>query len=235
MKFVGLIPARGGSKGIPDKNIRLLCGKPLIAYTIEAALASKILDRVIVSTDSPQIAKIAIKYGAEAPFLRPSEIATDDTPDRPVMEHLIHWLQQNDNYCFDYLTYLRPTTPLKTSILIDEALKKIVKNPSYSGLRSVTKAEGVHHPYWMYKIDSGQLQPFIDTIDVSNYYQRQLLPHCYRINGVVDIVNVNSVLSNEKYLYGKKVTYYEIEEHFSIDIDTTFDLLLCEFILKNSL
>jgi len=233
MKYVGLIPARSGSKGIPDKNICLLCGKPLIAYTIEAALSSNFLDRVIVSTDSTKIADIAIEYGAEVPFLRPKNLAADDTPDRPVMIHLINWLHENEDYSFDYLTYLRPTTPLKTSNIIDNALEKISEDQSYSGLRSVTKAEGVNHPYWIYKVEKNQLKPFIDNIDISKYFQRQLLPECFRVNGVVDIVKVRSVVSEEKYLYGENVTFYEIDEDFSVDIDTEFDLLLCEFLLKS--
>jgi len=235
LKYVGLIPARGGSKGLPGKNARLLCGQPLIAYTIKAALASKLLDRVIVSTDSLQIAKIALQYGAEVPFLRPKIIAADDTPDRPVITHLIDWLQENEKYNFDYLIYLRPTTPLKTSTIIDNALKKISANQTYSGLRSITKAEGVKHPYWMYKIDNKQLKPFIDHIDISKYYQRQLLPECYRINGVLDIVKVSSVISDEKNLYGKNITFYELDEEYSVDIDTQFDLLLCEFLLTTYL
>ena len=235
MKFIGLIPARGGSKRIPNKNIHLLCGKPLIAYTIEAALAAKSLDRVIISTDSQKIAETAKYYGAEVPFLRPLDISMDDTSDRPVMEHLIKWIEENENYCFDYLVYLRPTTPLKTSALIDNALKKIKNNTSFSGLRSVTKVEGVYHPFWMYKKNNNLLEPFIDNIDISLYYQRQLLPQCYRLNGVIDVVKKSIVISSETNLYGNNVGFYEIDEKYAVDIDNEFDMFLCEYILQKGL
>ncbi|CAN2048417.1 CMP-N,N'-diacetyllegionaminic acid synthase [Candidatus Magnetomoraceae bacterium gMMP-1] len=234
MKSIGLIPARGGSKGIPNKNIYLLCGKPLIAYTIEAALASKDLDRVIVSTDSKKIAQIAKSYGAEVPFIRSKSISQDDTPDKPVIEHVIRWLKENENYCFDYLAYLRPTTPLKKSSIIDKALKKIRNNTSCTGLRSITKSEGVFHPFWMYKIKNGLLEPFIDNIDKSLYCQRQLLPECYRLNGVIDVIKTSIVISSETNIYGDKIIFYKVEEKYAIDIDNEFDMLLCEYMLQKN-
>ncbi len=231
MNKVGLIPARSGSKGVRNKNIRLLNGKPLIAYTIEAALASKLFDRVIVSTDSELIAEIARNYGAEAPFLRPGEISKDSTPDLPVIQHLIEWLKNNEGYISDYLVYLRPTSPFKTGKIIDKALHKIMSSESHTGLRSVTPSEGVYHPYWMYKEVDGKLKSFIDGINIEDYYQRQLLPPCFRLNGVVDIVKVENLKKNM--LYGDCIAYYELTEQQSFDIDNEFDFRLAEFFMKD--
>ncbi len=128
MKVLGIIPARGGSKGVPGKNTRLLAGKPLISYTIEAALKSKFIDRLIVSTDDEEIAKVAEKYGAEFPFLRPANLAQDDTPDQPVFQHAIKILKIQDDYEPDIVLNLRPTTPLKTSHTIDKVVEKMRQN-----------------------------------------------------------------------------------------------------------
>ena len=234
MKSIGLIPARSGSKRVLNKNTKLLCGKPLIAYTIEAANNSKLLDRVIVSTDSEAIAEVAIKFGAEVPFLRPQNISMDDTPDQPVMAHMIEWLQNNENYSFDLLAYLRPTTPFKTATFIDNAIKYIQRDQIFSSVRSVTKAEGVFHPFWMYKKNNNVLQSFIDNVDISKYYQSQLLPSCYRLNGVIDVLRRAEIINNKLNPYGRKIGAFVIDEKYSIDIDNEFDLLLCEFILRNN-
>src|SRR3989344_694173 len=112
MKFLGVITARGGSKGIPGKNIKPMLGKPLIAYTIEAALASQVFDRLIISTDDPEIARVAKEHGCEAPFMRPPELAEDKTPHLPVMRHAVEWLKDNEGYSPDYAMILQPTSPL---------------------------------------------------------------------------------------------------------------------------
>jgi len=227
---VGLIPARSGSKGVKSKNVRFLNGKPLIAYTIQAALDSKLLDRVIVSTDSESFAEIAQSYGAEVPFLRPSEISEDNTPDLPVMQHMIEWLINNEGYMSDYLVYLRPTSPFKTGEMIDGALYKIMSSESHTGLRSVTPSEGGFHPYWMFREVGGALKSFIDGIKIDDYYQRQLLPACFRLNGVIDILKSENIKNN--ILYGEKISYYELTEEESLDIDNEFDFRLAEFIMK---
>ncbi len=230
MNILGFIPARGGSKNLPGKNIKLLNGKPLIAYTIEIAIKNKNIDRVIVSTDDEEIAEISKKYGAEVPFLRPEELAQDNTPDKPVMLHLINWLKENENYEFDILVHLRPTTPFKTSEIINNCIEKIKSNNILTAVRTVTKSEGVSHPYWMYKEKNGILKSFIEGIDISKYYQRQLLPPCYKLNGVVDVLRTNIILNSTNH-FGDKIGFVEIDEYNSIDIDTEFDFMLCEFLL----
>jgi CMP-N-acetylneuraminic acid synthetase len=229
--IVALIPARCGSKGVKNKNIKLLDGKPLIQYSIEAALNSKKVSRVIVSTDDKEIAEIALECGAEIPFIRPAELAKDNIPDGPVMKHLINWLKENENYQVDVLAYLRPTTPFKTSELIDTCLGKIILSPDASSLRTVNKAEGVYHPYWMFKTEDGKLKSFIDGISIKEYFQRQLLPDCYRLNGVVDIL-IPKVILNDNDIYGERIIPFEIAEEIAIDIDTELDFKLAMLLLS---
>ena len=231
MKNLALIPARGGSKRLPQKNIKLLNGKPLIQYTIKVCLDNPLIDRVIVSTDDEEIASIAANCGAEVPFLRPSNISTDKSTDREVMVHCIEWLQQNENYSFENLAYMRPSTPFKTMAQITKALK-LLEHQLYSSVRSVTRVEGVYHPYWMYKNNSGTLNPFINGINMETYYQSQLLPECFRLNGMVDIIRVSTIIKNHN-IYGNNIGFLEISEKYAVDIDTEYEFQLCEFLLKN--
>ncbi len=233
MKNIALIPARGGSKRLPLKNIKELCGKPLIAYSIETCFQTKEIDRIIVSTDDEDIADIAKKYGAEVPFIRSSYLAGDKIGDRDVMLHLVDWLEENENYQFDNLVYIRPTTPFKSSQMIQEALSKL-EDKKYSSIRSVTKSEGVFHPFWMYKQKDDTLRPFIDDLKVEKFYQSQLLPECLRLNGVVDITRIQT-LKKYKNIYGNSIGYIEIDEKKAIDIDTEFEFILCEFMIEKGL
>jgi len=231
MKVLGVIQAREGSKRVKNKNIRLLAGKPLIAYTIEASKASRILNRTIVSTDSKEIAKIAKRYGADVPFMRPKELAQDSTPDRPVLQHAVNWLIENANYYPEAIVILRPTSPLKTSKLIDEIINTF-KESGADSVRTVNAVLGSSHPYWTYKMDeNGRAKPFCEGINIEKYYQRQLLPDAYQVNGVVDIVKTD-VLMNHELLWGEDMRLFEISEEMSIDIDTDLDFLFSEFLLS---
>lgn len=231
MSIIGLIPARGGSKGIPQKNIKKLAGKPLIAYTIEAALSTCLLDRVVVSTDNSEIATIAKAYEAEVPFMRPMGIALDDTPDRPVMRHFIDWYKAEEGNNLEILVYLRPTTPFKTGDLIDHCIQKFITDDNLSSIRTITKVEGVSHPYWMHRIDHNHLVPFVGGLAKTKYFQRQTLPPCYRVNGVVDILTPQNILNSEA-IYGQDIGYIEIDENLAIDIDTALDFEFCEFLME---
>jgi N-acylneuraminate cytidylyltransferase/CMP-N,N'-diacetyllegionaminic acid synthase len=231
MSIVGLIPARGGSKEVPQKNIKLLAGKPLIAHTIEAARSSCLLDRVIVSTDSDEIASITETYDAEVPFMRPKGIALDDTPDRPVMAHFIDWWMAAEGGDLELLVYLRPTTPLKTNDLIDRCIQKLKSDKRLSSVRTITRVEGVSHPYWMYKIENNRLKPFVGGLTKTKYYQRQTLPPCYRVNGVVDVLIPQNIIDSAD-IYGANTGYVEIDEHIGVDIDTAFDFEFCEFLME---
>jgi CMP-N-acetylneuraminic acid synthetase len=229
-RILGIIPARGGSKRVPGKNIRPLAGKPLIAWTIETALASTLLDKVIVSTDAPEIAEIARSYGAEVPFLRPAELAQDDTPDRPVYQHAIEWLAKEQDFCPDLVVWLRPTVPLRLPLDIDEAVKTL-RSTQGSSVRSVSAVE--HHPYWM-KTLSGEnkLAPLIPGADEYNYYQRQLLPPVYRLNGAVEVTRYEHIMHSDK-LYGDDMRGYVMPPERSIDIDTEEDIALITYLLES--
>ncbi len=226
---LALIPARGGSKTVPHKNIKALAGKPLLAWTIEAALASSAVERVIVSTDSPEIREIACRWGAEVPFLRPDEYAQDTTPDLPVYLHALRWLAEHENYQPWTVAWLRPTTPLRAAADVDAAIH-ILAESGADCVRSVVAVD--HHPYWMKTLDGNCLQPFIEGRDERQYYQRQLLPPAYRLNGVVDVTRCDGVLANEV-LYGNDMRGYVMPMERSVDIDTALDFALAELMLNN--
>ena len=229
-KTLGLIPARSGSKRVKQKNIKLLHGKPLIAYTIEAALQSDKIDRLIVTTDSPEIAMIAEDFGAEAPFIRPPELAKDNVPDLPVLVNALDELNNFDGYKPDIVVNLRPTSPFKTCKIIDEVISKF-DDPNVNFVRTMTKTEGVHHPYWMYKVASnGVASQFMKNININDYYQSQLLPSLYRINGVVDAYRTDKIIDGD-ILSGDLISVI-IDEKESFDIDNNFDFKLCEMLIK---
>ncbi|MDR4508767.1 MAG: acylneuraminate cytidylyltransferase family protein [Candidatus Brocadiaceae bacterium] len=228
---IGLIPARGGSKGLPGKNIKLLKGRPLIAYSIEAALKAKSVGRVFVSTDDEEISDIAMQYGAEVPFLRPAELARDDTPDTDVYIHFVEWLRTIKDFDSDILVLLRPTTPFKNAAIIDIVVEKLIGDERLTSVRTVSKVEGVFHPYWMFKQKDREMKPFIDGIDLGRYYQRQLLPECYRLNGVVDALRIDLLLKNKK-IYGDHIGFVEVNDYQAIDVDKEFDFELCEFFMQ---
>jgi CMP-N-acetylneuraminic acid synthetase len=231
VSVVGLIPARGGSKGLPGKNIKPLDGKALICWTIDAAIESKRLDRVIVSTDCREIAAVSASAGAEVPFIRPAELACDHTPDRPVMLHVLDWLSKNEGLDVSLIVYLRPTTPFKTGRIIDDGIAMLQENERCSALRSITRVEGVHHPYWMHRVENGLLAPFVDGIDDACYLGRQSLPPCYRVNGVVDILRP-AVIAGGRNIYGSSICTMELDEATALDIDTPLDFSFCEFMAR---
>jgi len=222
------IPARGGSKTVPRKNIRLLAGKPLIAWTIETALACPSLERVIVSTDDPEIAGIARQYGAETPFLRPAALAQDDTPDLPVYRHAYEWLRDREDDPPDVVVWLRPTAPLRTVEDVEGVIRLLATSGADS-VRSVCPAQ--HHPYWMKRLEGDRLLPFDATIDISNYYRRQLLPPAYRLNGAVDALRCRAAPA-EGMLFGGDMRGYVMPEARSLDLDTEFDFAVLELLFE---
>lgn len=230
-QVLGLIPARGGSKTVPRKNLKNLNGIPLIAHTILASKKSKIVNRLIVSTDDEEIAKTACHYGAQVPFTRPVELARDDTPDKPVIKHALEWLRNQQNFKPDFVVYLRPTTPFKTHDIIDSMVKMMIQTGADS-VRSVTRVDGVFHPYWMFTKGKDQKAlPVVKGVSIKDYYQRQLLPDVYRLNGVVDVLRSDVILNHED-LYGNDIRLFPVSESVSVDIDTQDDFDYCEFRLK---
>jgi CMP-N,N'-diacetyllegionaminic acid synthase len=227
-KVVAIIPARGGSKGIPRKNIKEIAGKPLIAWTIETALSCHRLDRVIVSTEDEEIAKIANQYGAEIPFIRPWEIARDETTDLPVYQHALSWLNEHEKYCPDIIVWLRPTAPLRIVEDIEGAIGLLEKTKA-DFVRTVCKAE--HHPYWMMQLKGDCLLPFMEEIETEKYYRRQLLPPVYRLNGAVDVTWWKTVME-KALLYSGDVRGYVMPQERSVDLDNQLDLLLAEAFMR---
>jgi CMP-N-acetylneuraminic acid synthetase len=225
---VAVIPARGGSKSIPRKNLADLGGRPLLARAIEGGLACPEISRVIVSTDDAEIAAVGREYGAEVPFLRPAELAADDTPDLPVFRHLLSWLLENEEFACDFLVNLRCTTPLRRPEHIGAAVRALAEAPGADSLRSVDRIQGKHHPYWMFaKDDEGFSAPFVAGIDVQrDYYRRQLLPPAWSINALVDVMRP-SVIFSPQGPYGERMLLLETDPIFSIDIDTPKDLVVC--------
>ena len=183
--MLAIITARGGSKGLPQKNIRPLAGKPLIAYTIEAALQARLLDRTVVSTDDHQIAEIARQFGAEIPFLRPPELARDETIVYPVLTHALRWLDEHEGYRPDYVMLLQPTSPLRTAEDIDNSIT-IALEKNAEGV--VSLCETKHHPYWTKQIaGDGQIVDFIPRNNPHSYLRRQDLPPAYVLRNYLKI------------------------------------------------
>jgi CMP-N-acetylneuraminic acid synthetase len=221
-KILCIIPARGGSKGVHRKNIRPIGGKPLIGWTIEVAMRTSCIDRIVVSTDDAEIADIVRNYGIEVPFLRPMELAQDQTPDMPVYEHTLTWLAKHENYEPEIIVWLRPTSPLRTSTDIENAVQLLMGSNS-DWVRSV--CEVTHHPYWMYKLENGEMKSFVDDIDINKYNRRQLLPPVYRLNGAVDVTWRKTILEKKLNYCGNMQAYIMPVER-SLDIDTESDLKL---------
>lgn len=226
VEIVGVIPARGGSKGIPRKNTRNLVGKPLIAFTIEAALKSKLLDRVIVSTNDVKIAEIAKSYGAEVPFLRPTELAKDDTPGLLVIQHAVKYLEDVEACKSDITVILQPTSPLRSERYIDKAVEKLLRTGADS---VITVCKVKHHPFWSFIAKGDRLYPFLEKgIAVS---RRQDLPKIYAVNGAVYAVR-RDVLFEQNSVFGRDTRAVVMPYEESVDIDDYFDLFVAEMVLK---
>ena len=232
-KTVAIIPARGGSRGIPDKNIRDFAGKPLIAWTIELALATRGVSRVIVSTDSERIADVARKYGAEVPFLRPSEIATADTPIEPVLAHVWRWLQDNENYVADSLVLLFPTNPLRQAKHVEDSIELFYSNEVDSVL-TVNESPAHYTPYWTLVRDEDGVVRYFGGKDIrSGYARRQDFPQkCYAKNDLVFVVRPGNLFEQVPSLYGAHAEVLETERAFDGDINDPedWDLTLQRFI-----
>lgn len=230
MKILGVITARGGSKGIPGKNIKGLGGQPLIAYTIKAAQESGIFDRIILSTDDSKIAEVARKYGVEVPFMRPAELAQDETPHLPVIQHAVKWLKENENYNPDCVAILQPTAPLRQSWHLKEALGLMQKLKADSVV-SVVEIPGHYSPYWAVTTDeSGLGELFIGGPIRNRIPRRQSFPQkAYANSGHVYIFKNELLLDlQEPNFYGDKVAIYPIEGKYTVNIDELEDWELAE-------
>jgi CMP-N,N'-diacetyllegionaminic acid synthase len=224
MKTFALITARGGSKGIPRKNIKLLGGKPLIIWTIEAALGSTMLSDVVVSTDDPEIADIALRAGAQVPFMRPSELAQDQTPG---IDPVLHALDQLPHY--DSVLLLQPTSPLRTSADIDGCMNMIAEKKSLS---VVSVSEADTHPYWIYRLNTDQtMARFVNAAPIA---RRQDLPLAFALNGAMYFAQSNW-LRRSRSLVAEETQAYVMSRENSVDLDTPLDWKYAEFLLKELL
>ena len=222
-KILAIIPARSGSKRLPNKNILNLEGKPLIAWTIEEAKKSKYIDKIVVSTDSEQIAEISRQYGAEIPFLRPAELAQDTTSSIDVIKYCLENIKEN----FDYLMLLQPTSPLRTSEDIDNAINMLDENT----LAVVSVCETEHSPLWSNTLPEDLSMENFLRPEVKNK-RSQDLPKFYRLNGAVFLAEINYFYRHNGF-YGPKTKALIMRLGHSIDIDTELDFLICKTILSN--
>lgn len=222
MKILGLIPARGGSKGVPRKNVAHLAGRPLISYTCEAARASRLLDRVIISTDNDEIARVALEHGVDAPFVRPASLAADDTPMMDVIRHAAAEMAQQE-YVADAVALLQPTSPLRTSAHIDAAIELLQS----SGADTVVSVMRVPHPFNPTSLMHMHGQ-FLVPNDPASALRRQDKPTLYARNGPAILILTNRAIESGA-PYATNVVGFEMSALDSIDIDTPEDLLFAEF------
>lgn len=221
-KILAIIPARGGSKSIKNKNIIKLFGKPLIYYSIAVAKKSKYISRVIVSTDSKVIKSIALKFGADVPFLRPKRFAKDTSRDYEVVKHLMYWLGKNENYLPDLIIHLRPTYPIRDYKFIDKQISKALTNKDFDAYKSVVEASQT--PFKMWFKTKKFLKPVIGDFK-KEYFNapRQLLKKVYWQNACLDIINPKS-LSRYRSISGKKIIPIIMKDSEVFDIDYVSDL-----------
>jgi CMP-N,N'-diacetyllegionaminic acid synthase len=231
MRVLGLIPARGGSKGVPRKNIRLLSGKPLLAYTTEAALAAKRLTRIILSTEDAEIAAVGQSLGVEVPFLRPIELAQDDTPTLPVVQHTLRWLEEHDS-CFDAVCLLQPTCPLRRPADIDASIELLERSDADSVI-SVLPVPLEYNPHWVYFQDKGGWLRLSMGEDAP-ISRRQDLPPAFHREGSI-YVSRRDIVMEQNCFYGKRPLGYPIEPQYSVNIDTEEDWARAEKLLLKRL
>lgn len=232
-EVLALIPARGGSKGIPHKNIRDFAGYPLLAYSIAAGLQAESVSRVIISTDDPAIAQIAEDFGAEVPFLRPGQLAQDDTLDLPVFEHALSWLKANEGYFPEMVVQLRPTSPIRPIGLVDRAVEQLRTNPQADSVRGVVPAG--QNPYKMWRIENteGRMTPLLTLQGVHEPYNapRQQLPQAYWQTGHIDVIR-RKVIVEQHSMSGGVILPEMIDPNFSVDIDTLRDWSRAEWLVR---
>jgi len=226
--FLAIIPARGGSKGLPGKNIKNLCGKPLIAWTIEKALKSKYLDEVIVSTDSEEIAKVAKQYGANVPFLRPAELATDTATTFSVIEHTVSFYKEKLNKEFDYIVLLEPTSPLREDDDIDLAIEKLL-NSNAKSIVGISKTESQNPAFLVLLDENGFLRGYEDKN--MKVLRRQDIKEVYFFEGSIYISKTDALLSKKTFYHNKTIGYIT-PKWKSLEIDDIYDFIMVEAIIK---
>jgi CMP-N,N'-diacetyllegionaminic acid synthase len=230
MSILAIIPARGGSKGVPRKNIRSVGGTPLIGYSIRTALGSKNIKHLLVSTEDQEIADIAKSLGAEVPFLRPNELAGDLVPDTPVLKQALAWYLENKDPEIKYVLLLRPTTPLKSLADIENVIDRL-QNSDCLSVRTVSAVPDKFHPYWTFQLQSTRAKSTVPGVDLKKYFQRQTLPKTYFVNGLVDGFNAKALMNDQigSFQDGFEAVVTPFER--CLDIDTHEDFARFENLL----
>jgi CMP-N-acetylneuraminic acid synthetase len=230
-EVVAIIPARGGSVGIPRKNLAVIAGKPLVAWSIEHAQRSSRVSRIIVSTDDDEIAQTARSYGADVPFMRPAELAGNTVLDLPVFEHALRWLEEHEDARPDIVVHLRPTAPLRPVGQIDAMIGMLEERSDADSVRSVSKPGP--HPWRMFTVDdAGFLRPLMQTPHKEPFLlRRQELPDIYWYNAVTDVTRRRTILEKHS-MTGDRILPYVIDSKDVIDIDEPDDLLIASVKLQ---
>jgi CMP-N,N'-diacetyllegionaminic acid synthase len=228
MRVLGLIPARGGSKGVARKNVRVLCGKPLLQWTAESALAARSLDRVVLSTEDEEIASVGRRCGVDVPFLRPSELARDDTPTLPVVQHALHELEKGGDR-FDAVCLLQPTNPFRRPVDIDACVDLL--SISYAdAVMSVLRVPAEYNPHWVYfRAEDGSLR--LSTGEPEPIARRQLLPPAFHRDGSIYVTRRNAIM-DQRSLYGTRVLGFEVDRARAVNIDTPADWSRAEILMQ---
>ncbi|PID60298.1 cytidyltransferase [candidate division KSB3 bacterium] len=231
-EVLAIIPARGGSKSIPRKNIRNFAGHPLIAYSIAAGHSAQRITRLIVSTDDDEIAEIARSYDAEVPFLRPPDLAEDMTPDLPVFQHALHWMEQHEQYRPQIIVQLRPPTPLRSPTLIDDAVEALLSRPDADCVRGVGAPEQTPYKMWL-QGDDGFLKPLITYGGTESYnLPRQYFPDTYWHTGHIDVIRYDTLMRKHS-MSGERILPIVIEPLYCVDIDTEDEWVYAEWLVTS--
>jgi N-acylneuraminate cytidylyltransferase len=226
---VAVIPARGGSKSIPRKNVKRLGGHPLLAWSIASARESRLVDVVLVSTDDEEIRRTALEGGAEAPFLRPASLAGDETPDFPVLEHALRWLETARGYPAEVLVQLRPTSPFRPVGLVDQALALLDRHPEADSVRTVTSP--AQNPYKMWRLRGRWLQPLLGSLSEELFNApRQRLPAAFWQTGHLDVIR-RRILLDQGSLTGHRVLPFFVDPRYAHDLDTPEQWEYAEWLL----
>jgi N-acylneuraminate cytidylyltransferase len=235
-EILALIPARGGSKGIPRKNIRNFAGYPLIAWSIAAARQASCVTRVIVSTDDEEIAAVAREHGAETPFLRPAEFAQDNTTDLPVFEHALAWLAEKEGYQAEIVIQLRPTSPIRPKDCVDSAVNILLNHEDADCVRGVVPAGQNPHKMWRFAGEGRPLKPLLEVEGIAEPYNapRQILPPVYWQTGHIDAIRV-STIKQKKSLTGDVIYPLVIDPRYTVDIDNLSDWAKYESLVYSGL
>jgi YrbI family 3-deoxy-D-manno-octulosonate 8-phosphate phosphatase len=234
-EVLAIVPARGGSKGIPRKNIRNFAGAPLVSYSIAAGKQAKRVTRVIVSTDDEEIADVSRQWGAEVPFMRPAEFAQDQSLDLPLFQHALKWLKENEGYEPDLVIQLRPTSPIRPRTLVDEAVDLLLKHPEADSVRGLVPSGQNPHKMWKIDPQSGHMIPLLKVEGITEPYNapRQILPPVFWQTGHIDVIRPRVILEKNT-MSGSFILPVMIDPRFMVDIDNLNDWMRAEYLVYHS-